>query len=102
MFQDPLEFTVTKTLIEVLGVLSESFIAAYTKTLSVRKLPKAPYRLINKTGLNIAVNLRESGLRVSNFDSRFKNFHLFFIHSFIYSFSHYRMFMVVPSYSLIR
>ncbi|MCL4121991.1 UNVERIFIED_CONTAM: hypothetical protein GTU68_065584, partial [Idotea baltica] len=62
---DPLEFTVTKTFLEVLSVLSDSFVAAYKGNLSVRKLPKAPYKLINKTGLTISVGLKESGLKVT-------------------------------------
>ena len=61
---DPLEFTVTKTFVEVSDVLSKSFVEAYKAVApSIRHVPKAPYKLINKTGLALVINLQGAGLK---------------------------------------
>lgn len=74
-FQDSLHLTVTKTFMEVLTTLSQAFADAYKRNLTARDSHLAPYRIVNQTGMNVSVAVRQSGFqvrRVSNFVSKWK------------------------------
>lgn len=63
-FQDSLHLTVTKTFMEVLTTLSKAFADAYKRNLTARDTHLAPYRIINQTGKNVSVAVRQSGFQV--------------------------------------
>lgn len=63
--KDSLHLTVTKTFMEVLTTLSKAFADAYKRNLTARDTHLAPYRIINQTGKNVSVAVRQSGFQVA-------------------------------------
>ncbi|KAL7646074.1 UNVERIFIED_CONTAM: hypothetical protein RMT77_002975 [Armadillidium vulgare] len=64
--KDALEFTITKTFLQVVSTLFDSYVAAYKGNLPITTGPSAPYRLVNRTGENVVVDLLQSELSVSS------------------------------------
>ncbi|XP_050687793.1 intermembrane lipid transfer protein Vps13-like isoform X2 [Eriocheir sinensis] len=63
--KDPMELTVTKTFMEVVGILSEAFSEAYKRKVTDAKTLSAPYRIANYTGMHISVEVAQSGFKVA-------------------------------------
>lgn len=63
--KDALELTVTKTFMEVSTALSEAFSDAYKGNITTTKTPRAPYRIINHTGMHVTVAVTHSGFQVA-------------------------------------
>ncbi|KAG7176031.1 Vacuolar protein sorting-associated protein 13C-like [Homarus americanus] len=64
--KDSLELTVTRTSIEVFTSVSEAFSEAYNRSVTGAKAPRAPYRIVNRTGMHISVSVMQSGFRVAS------------------------------------
>lgn len=50
---------------EVLTSLTEAFSDAYKGNITTAKIPRAPYRIINYTGVHVTVAVTHSGFQVS-------------------------------------
>lgn len=66
--------TITKSCLEVLNNLSDSFTNAIYKPTEKLSLDRAQFTLINNTGLNIEVHLKDSDFVVSLIRLLFYNF----------------------------
>ncbi|KAK3890033.1 hypothetical protein Pcinc_005997 [Petrolisthes cinctipes] len=63
--KDPLEVTVTNTFMDVSSSLTKAFAEAYKRLEAGTRGPRAPYRVINRTGRDVKVAVRKSGFQVA-------------------------------------
>ncbi|ODN02737.1 Vacuolar protein sorting-associated protein 13A [Orchesella cincta] len=58
---DVLELTVTKTALNTISMISEDFSSAVKELVSRREVSTAPYSIVNNTGMDIKLYLKEKG-----------------------------------------